>query len=363
MIRAVLALALVARRRAGSVGRPADEQALAEQLRAGRPARRAGGRVRDHGEPFDPDRRRPPSRRRAHRRAARPVEQHRPRRDRPEADDLVNRFEYHLDFPGDPLDPGCDYKRWARGSTAGSEPTVYAHVVSEPGYPGKLALQYWFFYPFNDFNNTHEGDWEMIQLLFDAPDAAAALSQTPSRGRVQLARGRRERRVGRREARPRRRDASRRVPGGRLARQQVHGRALARQLGRGRSRLRRHARPAPRARPARRDDPERPAGRRGRRIPWIAFEGRWGELQNAFFNGPTGPNLKTQWTEPITWSGGLARPELRGPDGRSIRHEHDGLLLLGGREGLAGARRSSSATRSPSSSCSHVCSASCSSPS
>ena len=32
------------------------------------------------------------------------------------------------------------------------------------------------------------------------------------------------------------------------------------------------------------------------------FEGRWGELQPAFFNGPTGPNLKQQWTEPITWS-------------------------------------------------------------
>jgi hypothetical protein len=36
--------------------------------------------------------------------------------------------------------------------------------------------------------------------------------------------------------------------------------------------------------------------------PWIAFEGRWGELQKAFFNGPTGPNLKTQWTKPITWA-------------------------------------------------------------
>ena len=27
-----------------------------------------------------------------------------------------------------------------------------------PGPPGKLALQYWFFYPANDFNNKHEGD-------------------------------------------------------------------------------------------------------------------------------------------------------------------------------------------------------------
>ena len=37
-------------------------------------------------------------------------------------------------------------------------------------------------------------------------------------------------------------------------------------------------------------------------FPWIVFEGRWGELQPAFFNGPTGPNLKSQWTAPITWS-------------------------------------------------------------
>jgi hypothetical protein len=37
-------------------------------------------------------------------------------------------------------------------------------------------------------------------------------------------------------------------------------------------------------------------------FPWIGFEGRWGEQQPAFFNGPTGPNLKEQWTEPIRWS-------------------------------------------------------------
>ena len=38
--------------------------------------------------------------------------------------------------------------------------------------------------------------------------------------------------------------------------------------------------------------------------PWIDFEGRWGELQPAFFNGPTGPNMKDQWTHPIEWSQG-----------------------------------------------------------
>ena len=109
----------------------------------------------------------------------------------PEATDLVNRYEYHLDFPGDPLNPGCDYERWARRLTEGSKPTVYAHVVTDPGYPGQLALQYWFFYPFNDFNNTHEGDWEMIQLVFDAADAQEALGKTPAEVGLQLARGRR----------------------------------------------------------------------------------------------------------------------------------------------------------------------------
>ena len=46
------------------------------------------------------------------------------------------------------------------------------------------------------------------------------------------------------------------------------------------------------------------AGAAAAAFPWIVFEGRWGELQPAFFNGPTGPNLKRQWTEPIAWSEG-----------------------------------------------------------
>src|SRR4029079_13156105 len=43
-------------------------------------------------------------------------------------------------------------------------------------------------------------------------------------------------------------------------------------------------------------------GRAVAAYPWIGFEGRWGELHPAFFNGPEGPNLKTQWTKPIQWS-------------------------------------------------------------
>jgi hypothetical protein len=68
---------------------------------------------------------------------------------------------YHLDFPGDALNPGCDFEKWSRAITEGKKkPTTYARVVTDPDHPGKLALQYWFFYVFNDWNDTHEGDWE-----------------------------------------------------------------------------------------------------------------------------------------------------------------------------------------------------------
>jgi len=99
----------------------------------------------------------------------------------PTAHDLAGGlYEYHLDFPGDALDPGCGYEKWERRISKGHEPTVYGHVATEPGHPGRLALQYWLFYVYNDWNNLHEGDWEMIQLLFDANDAHQALARPPT---------------------------------------------------------------------------------------------------------------------------------------------------------------------------------------
>ncbi|HZT85432.1 MAG TPA: hypothetical protein VE984_08445 [Gaiellaceae bacterium] len=84
---------------------------------------------------------------------------------------------YALDFPGNALtSPACSYERWQRRITTRRAATVYAHVASEDG---KLGLQYWFFYVYNDFNNKHEGDWELIQLDFDAATPAAALRTHP----------------------------------------------------------------------------------------------------------------------------------------------------------------------------------------
>jgi len=96
----------------------------------------------------------------------------------PTAADLYGKGDgYWLDFPGDPLDAGCSYEQWFNRIAAGKATTAYAHIVEEEG---KLALQYWFYYPFNEWNNKHESDWEMIQLVFDAPTAEEALKQSPA---------------------------------------------------------------------------------------------------------------------------------------------------------------------------------------
>jgi hypothetical protein len=221
----------------------------------------------------------------------------------PGADDLVDRYEYHLDFPGDALDPGCDYERWARRLSEGRVPTVYGHVAADRERPGKLALQYWFFYAFNDFNNLHEGDWEMIQLVFDARDALEALAEKP----VSIGYSSHEGAEGADWGD----DRLEIVDGAHPVVYPAAG-SHANKFGSGLY-LGSSAEagvgcddtggPHVEHRPAVKTIPSDSGSARAA-FPWIAFEGRWGELQEAFFNGPTGPNLKRQWTEPIVWSEG-----------------------------------------------------------
>ena len=232
----------------------------------------------------------------------------------PSGEDLRNRFEYHLDFPGNALDAGCDYERWSRRLAEGSEPAVYAHVATESGYPGKLALQYWLFYAFNDFNNTHEGDWEMLQLVFDADDAAEALERVPASVGYSSHEGAEE--ASWDEDKLELVDGTHPVvyPGaGSHANKFTEALYLgsSAEAGVGCDDTRgphRELRPAVATIP---NDPEAA----GAAFPWIEFEGRWGELQEAFFNGPTGPNLKRQWTEPISWSEGWRERSYAVPTG------------------------------------------------
>ncbi len=220
----------------------------------------------------------------------------------PAANDLTAaRYEYHLDFPGSALDPGCGYEKWSQLVTAGTKPTVYAHVATDPAHPGKLALQYWLYYVFNDWNNTHEGDWEMIQLDFDAATAAEALTKTPTQVGYSQHEGAERAKWG--DEKLQLVDGTHPVvhpAAGSHA--NFYGEALylgsSASEGVGCDDTRG---PTLDLRPVVQTIPSDPAAAL-KAFPWIGFAGRWGELQPAFFNGPTGPNLKTQWTEPITWS-------------------------------------------------------------
>jgi hypothetical protein len=235
----------------------------------------------------------------------------------PAARDLPNLYEYHLDFPGNALDPGCDYERWAKRVTKGKAPTVYAHVATDPAHPGKLALQYWLYYVFNDWNNTHEGDWEMVQLVFDTGDAREALSREPVEVGYSQHEGAERATWGE--------DKLEVVDGthpivypaagshANFYESALHVGSSAEQ-GVGCDDT---SGPSIDVRPTVRTIPSDPAEAKAA-FPWIAYEGRWGELQRAFFNGPTGPNLKTQWTEPIRWSEGWRNESYAVPAGGAL---------------------------------------------
>jgi hypothetical protein len=219
----------------------------------------------------------------------------------PIAQDLAGRYEYHLDFPGSALDPGCGYERWARLVTAGYRPTIYAHVAHDPAHPGELSLQYWLFYAFNDFNNLHEGDWEMIQLDFGAADTRTALAKPPIEVGYSSHEGAERASWG--DGKLELVDGTHPVvypAAGSHANKYTEalylGSSASAGVGCDDTRG-----PHVELRPVVKTIPSDP-GAAAKAFPWITFEGRWGELQKAFFNGPTGPNLKTQWNAPIEWS-------------------------------------------------------------
>ena len=208
--------------------------------------------------------------------------------------------EYFLDFPGNPLQPGCSYERWFKKISEGEPSTVYAHIATQPDRPGRLALQYWLYYVYNDWNNKHEGDWEMIQLVFAAHTPAEALQGQPLEAGYSQHSG-----AQRSE-----------WDGGDLERRGTHplvysasgshanffrsalwfGYSAAAGVGCDDTRP-----------PSREIDPEVvvvPTTPSGADSPfaWLGFDGLWGQRLRSPNGGPTGPNAKTQWLEPMTWT-------------------------------------------------------------
>jgi hypothetical protein len=215
------------------------------------------------------------------------------------ADVSSGRYGYALDFPGDALaSSACSYEEWQRRITAGRKPTVYAHVATESG---RLALQYWFFYVYNDFNNLHEGDWELIQLNFAAATSAAALRTRPTEVGYSQHNGAERAEWGS--------DKLELVGGTHpvvYPAEGSHANYFSSALFLGASAAQGVGcddtnEPWTQLRPVVDVIPRSPKAARAA-YPWLGYHGLWGEQRRAFFNAPTGPNTRLQWTEPITWT-------------------------------------------------------------
>ena len=233
----------------------------------------------------------------------------------PTSADLAGKGDgWYIDLPGNPLAPGCDYENWFRATSADHPATVYAHIATDPLHPGKLALQYWFFWVFNDWNDKHEGDWEMIQLLFDADSPQAALATTPVSAAFAQHEGAEtaewtDRKIIR--------DGDHVVvypsQGSHATyytQAQWFGKSASAGFGCDNTLAQGlTVRPDVVLLP---DTPE-PG------VEWVRFTGRWGQQEPSFNNGPTGPNAKDRWTNPVEWQfengrdGSVALPTVGGP--------------------------------------------------
>lgn len=238
----------------------------------------------------------------------------------PSAADLFGLNEgFFLDFPGSTFEPGCiyeqDFDKYSGTVTGERDVVAYAHVATQADEPDKLALQYWFYWYYNDWNNKHESDWEGIQLLFDAGTAEEALDLEPvSAGYAQHEGGERAdwdsaklERVGDRPV----------VYPSAGSHASYYGSALY--MGRSASEG------------FGCDTTDGPSHRTDASVvllpttvesassafAWLDFDGRWGERQGGPFNGPTGPQDKERWTHPIDWHDELRDGSVVVPAGDS----------------------------------------------
>jgi len=242
----------------------------------------------------------------------------------PTASDIAGLPDgYYLDLEGEALGDTCVYARdFEQLLKEGRGPAiVYAHIAREPNHSG-FVLQYWFFWYFNQFNDLHEGDWEGMQLSFKAETTEQALREEPREIILfQHAGGERanwsDSKVQKEGTHPIVYPAA----GSHAA---FYDSAVYIQNGQRGSGVGcdntteplRELRPRPVLLPE-------AASEQGP-FKWLSYDGRWGEKEKGFNNGPTGPTTKTVWREPFAWmadqrttsprlpGGSIAGPQITG---------------------------------------------------
>ncbi len=220
----------------------------------------------------------------------------------PTAADLAGKGDgWYLDLPGNPLSPGCDYEQWF--DQGPRDPAVYGRVTTDPDHPDKVVLQYWFWWVFNDWNDKHEGDWEMIQIVIPATSVEGALEVQPESiafaqhegSEVALWTDPKVHKDG---------DHVAVYPGqgshaAYYTQAQWFGKSAAAGFGCDSTTA-----PGVLVHPAVVVLPEKATGE----FAWLDYTGRWGQKAPSFNNGPTGPSTKTQWAHPVTWQEEQGRP-------------------------------------------------------
>ncbi len=220
--------------------------------------------------------------------------------------------EYYLNLNGDPLGDTCVYSRdFAALKAAGRAPYVtYAHIAREAGHSG-FALQYWTFWYFNQFNDLHEADWEGMQITFDADSPERALEEGPSEiilfqhaggERASWDAGKVQKEGTHPVVYPAAGSHATFYSSAVYVENGDHGSGLGcdKTIG-----------PLRTVRPESVLLPDEATGTGP--FAWLSYDGQWGQKEKGFNNGPTGPQTKTQWSEPFSWMADQRSSSLRMP--------------------------------------------------
>jgi hypothetical protein len=248
----------------------------------------------------------------------------------PSAADLAGRNEdFYLDLPGNPLRPGCTYARdFAAVRRAGGAPAItYAHIAREPGYSG-FAVQYWFYYYYNQFNDLHESDWEGMQITFDATSPTEALAAGPHEIVVfQHSGGEHTNWSDPRVQKQGRHPIVYSAAGSHAT---FYSSALWLGTGQNGSGVGCDNTTAPltafHPRPVLLPETIPRTGK----FAWLDYDGHWGQREAGFNDGPQGPNTKKVWQTPFSWMDATRTrsPEVPGDSlmGPAVSHTFCGAV-------------------------------------
>jgi hypothetical protein len=222
----------------------------------------------------------------------------------PTAADLFEAPEgSNFDLPGSSLRPGCDYDRRFGWRATADRPTLYARIVTERSadHAPRLVVQYWMYFAYNDWNNLHESDWEMAQVMFDAATVEGALAEGPSTMALSQHYGN-ERRPWDEVQRVGDRPVVYPAEGSHAIFYDQHlWFGMSGDTGFGCDDTRA---PSTRLDPRVTMLPEVAELTADSDAGWLAFRGRWGERQRGFNDSEQGPQYTDQWVDPFAWADG-----------------------------------------------------------